>query len=134
MLRAVGWMYPSLTFLAVLVTVDVNQPKPLVSAATGSRCTSSRLGSPPWPARAGAGVLLKPPYRPPWLGGTSSGRAALSAPSRAKYLSSTSALPPPPPPHPPGLWLRLAAPLSGVPVRGGVSFGAARFLTPGSYS
>ena len=38
-------------------------------------------------------MLPKPLYLPPWLGGRSSDRDALSAPSRAKYLSSTLTLP-----------------------------------------
>jgi hypothetical protein len=42
---AVGWINPSLTFFAVLVTVEVNHPNPFVSAATGSFCKSSSPGS-----------------------------------------------------------------------------------------
>ena len=57
-----------MTVFAVRVTVDVNQPKPLLSAAIGSLCISSKLGG-PWPAGPAAGVLPKPLYLPPWLGG-----------------------------------------------------------------
>lgn len=65
-LLAVGWMYPSLTVLAVLVTVDVNHPNPFVIAATESFCHSSN-GTPPSPPppAAGAGVLPNPAYLPP---------------------------------------------------------------------
>lgn len=80
------------TVVAVLVTVDENQPKPWVSADNGSFCRSSSLGKPcPF---FGMGVLPKPAYLPPSLGGKDSGRAALAAPRLSKYRSSTLALPP----------------------------------------
>ena len=109
---AVGWMYPSFTVFAVLDTVLVNHPKPLLIAAMGSFCISSKFGIVPALAfAAGSGALPKPAYLPPWLGGRSAGREAFSAPSLAKYLSSTLAL------FLLGLSLRLVVPLRGVPVR-----------------
>jgi hypothetical protein len=44
-LAAVGCTHPSLTFLAVLPTVVVNHPNPLLNAATGSFCKSSNPGN-----------------------------------------------------------------------------------------
>lgn len=128
------------TVVAVLVTVDENQPKPLVSAASGSFCRSSSLGKPS--SFFGMGVLPKPAYLPPSLGGRSSGRAALAAPRLSKYLASTLALPPAPPP---GLCDRLApaVPLSGVddleptppPLAAEAEVGAGVVLrSPGTYS
>ena len=106
------------TVVAVLVTVDVNQPKPLPSAANGSFCSSSKFG------RASsffgcAGVLPNPAYLPPWLGGRLSGLEALAAPKPSKYLSSTLTLPPLVLGGlcglPALLLLLFAVPLSGVP-------------------
>jgi len=67
---AVGWIKSLLTVLAVFVTVDVNQPKPLLSAATGSFCSSSSPGRAAASlllpaAAAGAGVFPNPAYLPP---------------------------------------------------------------------
>lgn len=109
---AVGWIYPSLTVLAVLPTVLVNQPKPLVSACSGSFCKSSKPGSAAPPALFGGsiGLLPKPAYFPPCEGGRSAGLDAFAAPNPAKYLSSTFALPP-------GPLLGLSVrPLIGVPL------------------
>lgn len=126
------------TVLAVLVTVVENHPNPLVSAAIGSFCRSSSLGSPS--SFLGMGVLPNPAYLPPSLGARPSGLAALAAPRLSKYLASTLALPAGLPEGLSDLGA-LAVPLRGVLEREppaaelfDVAGAGVDFLSPGTYS